>query len=56
MPLLIAFQNLLFKKNYFVSKRNEVLSPPLGFDYQQKYIDVLCHGGFAWKNIHEDET
>ena len=28
----------------------------LDFDYQVKYIDVLCLGGFAWKNIHEDET
>ena len=26
MSLLIAFQNLLFKKIYFVSYRNEVLS------------------------------
>ena len=31
MSLLTTFQNILFKKIYFVSQQKEVLSPPPGF-------------------------
>ena len=44
MSLLIAFQNLLFKKIYFVllTKRSALSSTQI-FDYQERYIDVLYH-------------
>ena len=44
MSLLIAFQNLLFKKIYFVSYRNEVLSLSAIWIaiIKKKNIDILC--------------
>ena len=51
MLLLIAFQNLLFKKfkkNYKIFKNISFLNETkcslchLDFDYQEKYIVVLC--------------
>ena len=42
MSLLIAFQNLLFKKIYFVFNETKCSLRHMDFDYQEKYIDVLC--------------
>ena len=53
MSLLIAFQNLLFKKITFLNETKRPLCHR-DFDYQEKYIDALCRGGFARKNSHED--
>ena len=37
MSLLVAYQNLLFK-----NIQEEVSLCHLDFDYQEKYVDVLC--------------
>ena len=41
MSLLIAFQNLLFKKIYFVCNEMKCSLLLLDFSYQEKYIDIL---------------
>ena len=42
MLLLIAFQNLLFKKDLFsLLTKGIAISPTRIFNYQERYIDVL---------------
>ena len=52
--LLIVFQNLLFKKNYFVCEQNKVLSPLPGYLNTKKnrlmyYIKGVLHGRIFMK-------
>ena len=54
--LLIAFENLLFKKIYFGSSQIEVHSPPPGFWLSRKTL-TYCLTGILHirKNIHEGQ-
>ena len=57
MSLLIAFQNLLFKKIYFISERSQALSTPPRFWLSTKiYWCIMLRGvwteQFSWRLIY----